>query len=109
MPISFATQWWIKTATAFLFALVLGLIVPLAWVLSARYLCPSVPSLGKEFFTGTLWPQATFTVTAILVATAIGFYVSSFSRDTLRAIIGTAGLMVAFGFILPFIAKVAQH
>src|SRR5207248_7881950 len=90
-------------------ALVLGWIVPLAWLLSASHLCPSIPPLGKELFTGTLWPQAIFTVTAILVATAIGFYVSSFSRDTLRAIVGTAGLFVAFGFILPFIAKVAQH
>src|SRR5207245_8378617 len=98
----------IKAATAFLFALLLGLMVPFVWLVLANYLCPSMPALAKQLFTGTLWPQATFAVSAILVGTAIGFYVSSFSHDTLRAIVGTAGLFIAFGFVLPFVAKIAH-
>src|SRR5207247_10697864 len=59
LPVSFRTQWLIKAATPFLFAVVLGLIVPLAWLLSASPLCPSIPPLGIELFMGTFSPPRT--------------------------------------------------
>lgn len=107
VPISFAKQWLIKAAVAFILLVLLGALVPSAWLASANFLCPA---LRGHLIPGNLLPPvAAFALIPPLLATATAFFVSSFSRDTLRAIVASAAVYVAFGFILPFAAKNSEY
>jgi len=115
------TQWFIKASVVLALSVSLAWAVPVAWFLLAHALCPSVS--GVEMFgpilDSTLWHShprgsmwidwvATWFGVTQLLTTAISFYTSSFSRDTLRAILATVGICAAFYLTLLPISNLAE-
>lgn len=102
LPCSVRMQWLVKATTVLLFTAIFGLGIPLVWL-----------AIGKAFVVPTLgWPDhgavLLYCSTVFLLA-FLSFYASSFSRDTLRALLSAVGLSAALPFILMWLGSVVEH
>ncbi|HKQ37299.1 MAG TPA: hypothetical protein VJ063_04410 [Verrucomicrobiae bacterium] len=88
LPVSVRTQWLIKLVVVIVFTVALAIAVTLFWLATGL-------ALGLPTFS-TNW--VLFCAPALPVA-FVAFYASSFSRDTLRALLTTIGLCAAVVFI----------
>jgi hypothetical protein len=87
IPVSARLQWFIKLSVVLLFAALFGIGVPLFWLL---FYVPA--SELPPLFALTLF------CTSVFLVTLISFYASSFARDTVRALLTAAGLVIALVF-----------
>lgn len=102
LPVSVRTQWFTKLGVVLVFAIIMGIGVPLLWVAIGFALgiidLTSPDTLGLVLF-----------CLSVLLVTAIAFYASSFSRDTLRALLTAFGLCIGLVFILAVSEPIASR
>jgi ABC-2 family transporter len=100
-PCSTRVQWLIKIAVVLFFAGLFGVCVPLLWI-----------AVGGSIVPGWDWPDETalgLFCCGVLLLTMLAFYTSSFSRDTVRALLIAAGLCVALSFALMWLGYAVEH
>ena len=97
LPCSVAFQWFTKLSVVLIAATVFGVAAPLFWVVIGR----SIGLLGSDSFSPplALFFCLVFCPPALLV-TFIAFYASSFSRDTLRALLTAFAICTGIVFMV---------
>jgi len=93
LPISIRTQWFVKLSVVSTFAIVFAILVPLFWL----WLGWNLGLLAADpDILSALW---LFFYSPVLLVTLIAFYASSFSRDTLRALLTAFAICASIVFI----------
>ena len=103
LPVSVRAQWFTKLCVVLVFAIIMGVGVPLAW-LAVGFALGIVPLTSSDIL-GFL----VLFCSSVLLVTAIAFYASSFSRDTLRALLTAFGLCIGLVFLLTLSEPIASH
>jgi hypothetical protein len=93
LPVRSSTQWIVKSAAALGLAVALALLLPLAL---ARMFGDVVLIAGP----GPRSRLTTESVIFVLGMTSISLYVSTLARSGIRALIGSVGIISAFGFVV---------
>jgi len=101
LPYSARAQWFVKLAVVLIMSALLGIGVPLLWnFVGDAYVGTNYAWSGTDLLT--------FSCGSLLL-TSIAFYASSFSRDTLRALLTAFGLSTALVFTVATIGNALEH
>jgi hypothetical protein len=103
LPCSIRTQWFVKLSVVLLFAILFGVAVPLMWLAVGWRL--GVLELASDMGSAL----GLFFCSPVLLITLIAFYASSFSRDTLRALLTAFGLCAGIVFGVALFSGVFEY
>jgi len=102
LPVSLHTQWFIKLAVVTIFTIVLAIAIPLCWLGIGS-------ALGLRVFDVDSPINWVILCAPALPVAFVAFYASSFSRDTLRALLAAFGLCASILFCVVLLMTAVER
>lgn len=105
LPVPAWKQWLIKVLMTLAASSLLGVLLPWACLAAAHRLDPGTFS--------DVWPKEVFPVMMTLLAqavvTLVALFASSFSSNTLKALLNAVGLLVGMGFLIGLLGNTMEN
>lgn len=102
IPVSPIAQWFIKLSVVIVATTLLSLAVPLFWLMIGHYIVSAKLELPNAVGLFVFW-------SLILGITSVTFYASSFSRDTLRALLVGGALCIGLTFSTIMVSELIER